>query len=90
MEYATPMMSPNREVRALESQSRATPPGGVRIIDEPTGASWLVREVEYACAEGPSRSLIFMSQGELRRIRNYPPEWVEWTDVDLMRLADAR
>lgn len=52
------------------------------------GVSWRVHEQafsEYDRRKG--RSLIFSSDGAVRRVRDYPREWMTLTDAELSELS---
>jgi hypothetical protein len=60
----------------------------VRTFVDAEGVSWRVHEQpfsEYDRRKG--RSLIFSSDGAVRRVRNYPPEWMSFTDAELSELS---
>ena len=56
-----------------------------------TDGQWRVYEVDsgpYDRRSGPS--LIFESDGVLRRVRDYPAEWRELSDAELMEVSWRR
>jgi len=54
-------------------------------------AQWRVYEMESGPYDRRSgRSLIFESDGVLRRVRSYPTEWRELSDSDLMEVSWRR
>ena len=60
----------------------------VRTFMDADGVSWRVHEQafsEYDRRKG--RSLIFSSDGAVRRVRDYPAEWMEFTDAELSDLS---
>jgi hypothetical protein len=64
----------------------ATP--AVRTFVDADGVSWRVHEQsfsEYDRRKG--RSLIFSSDGAVRRVRDYPQEWMTLTDTELSDLS---
>ncbi len=52
------------------------------------GVTWLVYELGLPY-DRRRTSLVFESDGLVRRVRNYPAEWRELTDTELLRLKDA-
>jgi hypothetical protein len=58
-----------------------------KVIQDPKGPKWLVREIEQVHGAWRSRSLVFSTDGLMRRLTNYPPNWSEWADADLLALA---
>jgi hypothetical protein len=62
----------------------------VRVFDRDE-LRWQLREAEYALADRRTgRFLIFESESVVRRLRNYPANWFEWSDDDLHSLSNAR
>jgi hypothetical protein len=60
----------------------------VRTFVDAEGVSWRVHEQafsEYDRRKG--RSLIFASDGAVRRVRDYPAEWMTLTDMELSDLS---
>jgi hypothetical protein len=60
----------------------------VRMFVDADGVSWRVHEQafsEYDRRKG--RSLIFSSDGAVRRVRDYPREWMTLTDAELSDLS---
>ena len=60
----------------------------VRTFVDAEGVSWRVHEQafsEYDRRKG--RSLIFSSDGAVRRVREYPQEWMKLTDAELSDLS---
>ena len=53
------------------------------------GTFWTVCEVEYAFDRRTGRSLVFESDGVVRRVRSYPENWYELSDRELARLVDS-
>lgn len=58
----------------------------VRVIQTADGSSWDVYEV--ADISGHPASLIFDCQSVVRRVREYPSDWVRLTDVQLTALME--
>jgi hypothetical protein len=70
-----------------EVHARDTAPA-VRSFVDADGVSWRVHEQsfsEYDRRKG--RSLIFSSDGAVRRVRHYPTEWMTLTDDELSDLS---
>jgi hypothetical protein len=60
----------------------------VRTFVDGDGVSWRVHEQafsEYDRRRG--RSLIFSSDGAVRRVRRYPEEWMQLSDAELSDLS---
>jgi hypothetical protein len=60
----------------------------VRSFMDSEGVSWRVHEQafsEYDRRKG--RSLIFSSDGAVRRVRDYPLEWMKLSDAELSDLS---
>jgi hypothetical protein len=53
------------------------------------GTFWQVCEVEFALDRRAGRSLVFESEGSVRRVRHYPETWHELPDEALARLVDS-
>jgi hypothetical protein len=61
-----------------------------RLFDR-DGVRWCVREAEYPMFDRRmGRFLVFESDFLMRRLRNYPPNWFDWSDDDLHGLSEAR
>ena len=68
------------------SQVSGTPPSRTFIDDD--GARWVVYEhvlSEYDRRSG--RSLIFNSDFVVRRVRNFPGNWMELSEAELLKLS---
>lgn len=79
----------DRPPPAQPREAHPTPPGGVRLLYDANGDAWLVQEVEQVLGGERPRSLVFTSEGIMRRVRNYPPDWHVWSDAALLALADV-
>ena len=65
-------------VRAAKREAIHVTTGGIR---------WCVYEVPATAMDRRSTpSLVFETDDVVRRIRNYPPEWRDLTEEDLVRL----
>jgi hypothetical protein len=68
--------------------SSANSLGAERVFVDADGARWRVFEqpfAEYDRRRG--LSLIFASDAAVRRVRNYPADWAEISDVELAALS---
>jgi hypothetical protein len=63
--------------------------GPTRSVLDAEGTFWQVCEVAYALDRRSGRSLVFESDGAVRRVRNYPDMWDELSDDELARLVDS-
>jgi hypothetical protein len=63
--------------------------GPTRSVIDAAGTFWQVCEVEYALDRRTGRSLIFESDGSVRRVRQYPDNWYDLSDVELVRLVES-
>jgi hypothetical protein len=71
-----------REIQAREAS------GAPRVFVDVDGVRWHVHEQpfsEYDRRKG--RSLIFASEGAVRRVRDYPEDWMSLTDDALADLS---
>jgi hypothetical protein len=76
------------ELSRRPDSSRAETPEQVRVFVDDDGARWQVKEMpfsEYDRRRG--LSLIFWSEGAVRRVRDYPAEWYLLSDDDLALLS---
>lgn len=61
---------------------------GGRIVAAPDGSMWRVFELVAAYdRRGPS--LVFETDGVMRRVRVYPPDWRTLSDRDLLALSES-
>jgi hypothetical protein len=59
-----------------------------RTFVDHEGARWRVYEQPFSDYDRRSgMSLIFASEGAVRRVRNYPPDWINLSDEDLLTLS---
>jgi hypothetical protein len=63
--------------------------GPTRSVVDVEGTFWQVCEVEFALDRRAGRSLVFESEGSVRRVRHYPETWYDLSDEDLALLVDA-
>ena len=79
-------LAPSRNIPLQSSQVSRTPHSRTFIDDD--GARWVVYEqrlTEYDRRSGPS--LIFNSDFAVRRVRNYPENWMELSEAALLELS---
>lgn len=70
--------------------ARARGLASARVV-QTDDAQWRVYEMESGPYDRRSgRSLIFESDGVLRRVRDYPVEWRELSDAELMEVSWRR
>lgn len=61
------------------------------VVDRSTNAQWVVFEIRNASYDRrDGRSLVFSTDGVMRRVRNFPPNWLELPDQDLLELSYRR
>ena len=71
-----------------DKTTHVAPPGPVRYVHGEGGTLWTVREViATGYDRRESRSLVFMSDEIMRRVRNYPSDWAQWSEADLYALS---
>lgn len=63
--------------------------GPIRSVVDAAGTFWQVCEVEYALDRRTGRSLVFESDGSVRRVRQYPATWHDLPDDELARLVES-
>jgi hypothetical protein len=63
--------------------------GPIRSVVDSAGTFWQVCEVEYALDRRTGRSLVFESDGSVRRVRNYPETWSDLPDHELAQLVES-
>jgi hypothetical protein len=63
--------------------------GPIRSVVDAAGTFWQVCEVEYALDRRTGRSLVFESDGSVRRVRQYPERWHDLPDDELVRLVES-
>lgn len=64
--------------------------GDVRVIVTAGGQHWVVREVELSTYDRRTRSLVFLTDGAMRRVRNYPVNWRQCSDAELLAISERR
>jgi hypothetical protein len=73
----------DRDVAKEASQNTTT-----RVFYDADGQRWNVYEKPFDAFDRRSgSSLIFASEGAMRRVRNYPANWTELTDEELAALS---
>lgn len=65
---------------------------GSRVLFDPaTSAQWVVVEIRDAPYDRRGgRSLVFSTDGVMRRVRNYPANWFTLSDEELLALSLLR
>ena len=59
-----------------------------RVFVDRDGAQWQVKEMPFSDYDRRNGlSLIFWSDGAVRRVRDYPTDWYQLSDDELMRLS---
>ncbi|HEY9228285.1 MAG TPA: hypothetical protein VIP11_16635 [Gemmatimonadaceae bacterium] len=63
----------------------------VRIVATADGRQWVVREVPPLYVDGKDGgSLVFSSDHVMRRVRNYPLDWFDKPDAELISVSLRR
>ena len=74
--------NPNESACTERSEER------VRVFVDADGTRWQVEEMPFSQYDRRrGRSLIFWSDGAVRRVRDYPADWHELSDSDLALLS---
>jgi hypothetical protein len=81
------LRSPN--IATLVSSFARKSLGPTRCVVDAAGTFWTVCEVAYALDRRSGRSLVFESDGAVRRVRGYPEEWHRLSDEELARLVES-
>jgi hypothetical protein len=59
-----------------------------RSVPDDEGGAWLVQEIrDWGYDRRASFSLVFTNDNVMRRVRNYPPNWIELSDAELMAIS---
>lgn len=59
-----------------------------RSVVDSDGGTWTVQEVrDWGYDRRASSSLVFTGDDAMRRVRNYPPNWIELSDAELIALS---
>ena len=61
----------------------------VRVIAS-EGRHWIVRELPPRSLDRGVGSLVFVSDHAMRRVRDYPPDWFDCSDADLLAVSRRR
>jgi hypothetical protein len=60
----------------------------MRSVPDDEGGAWLVQEIrDWGYDRRASFSLVFTNDTVMRRVRNYPPNWIELSDADLIAIS---
>ena len=72
-----------------EWSERGRSPGGSRMVVDPEGRTWTVREIDAAHVPGARarRSLIFDTAGCCFRVWQYPQDWRDLLNDELLALG---
>jgi hypothetical protein len=74
----------------MQRELRDNRVGSRVLVDPATNIQWVVVEIRDRLYDRrDSRSLVFLTDGVMRRVRNYPPDWFELADADLLGLSRA-
>jgi hypothetical protein len=58
------------------------------ILDPATSIQWVITEIRDAPYDRRGgRSLVFSTDGVMRRVRDFPENWRELSDAELVRLS---
>ncbi len=61
------------------------------VVDRSTNSQWVVFEIRNASYDRrDGRSLVFSTDGVMRRVRNFPVDWLELPDDALLELSYRR
>jgi hypothetical protein len=63
--------------------------GPTRCVLDAAGTFWTVCEVAYELDRRSGRSLVFESDGAVRRVRSYPDDWHALSDAELAQLVES-
>jgi len=78
------LMTMRLDVSSVRSGSRV-------VLDPATGTQWVVVEIKDAPYDRRGgKSLVFSTDGVMRRIRDYPGDWLTLSDEELVRLSSHR
>jgi hypothetical protein len=59
-----------------------------RSVRDTDGVTWLVQEIrDWGYDRRASSSLVFTSDDVMRRVRNYPANWIELPATELLRIS---
>ena len=59
-----------------------------RSVRDAHGVPWLVQEVrDWEYDRRSATSLFFISDDVMRRVRDYPPNWIDLSDEELIALS---
>lgn len=89
----SPAITKTSEREAADSTPHQRNATRVRILVTGDGRHWVVREMPSSSAErrgsGPG-SLLFISERAIRRVRDYPTDWFDRSDDDLIAVSMHR
>jgi hypothetical protein len=65
--------------------------GSRLVVDRSSNVQWVVFEIRNASYDRrDGRSLVFSTDGVMRRVRNFPANWIELPDEELLVLSHQR
>ncbi|MEO8334179.1 MAG: hypothetical protein ABI664_04355 [bacterium] len=71
----------------VDSSARSETPSARTFLDS-EGTQWSVHEQAFGDYDRRNgMSLIFASEAAVRRVRDFPPDWVQLTDDGLLALS---
>lgn len=73
-----------REIAGVRLGSRV-------VVDPATSTHWVIVEIRDAPYDRRGgRSLVFSTDGVMRRVRDFPANWFELSDYELLALSSHR
>jgi hypothetical protein len=58
------------------------------MVVDAEGRRWAVYESPVPYDRRATLTLVFVSPEIMRRVRNFPPDWFEWSEADLLELSN--
>jgi hypothetical protein len=72
----------------MQRELRDNRVGSRVLVDPATSIQWVVVEIRDRFYDRrDSRSLVFLSDGVMRRVRTYPQDWFDLADAELLSLS---
>jgi hypothetical protein len=57
-------------------------------VPDDEGGTWVVQEIrDWGYDRRASFSLVFTNDTAMRRVRSYPPNWIELSDAELIAIS---
>jgi hypothetical protein len=76
---------------AMRNEATGIRVGSRVVVDPTTSTPWVVVEIRDAAYDRRGgRSLVFSTDGVMRRVRNFPANWYELSDSDLLEVSSHR